>query len=250
MSQPSYASVTAKDAPPAALQPHPNPAFLNTEPPSHDNIADDVAKINIVGPDFKEHPETVTSTQDVPREDSATVESHARRTRRSTPADRARKYAHQAEDEGFYLWNYAQHYILRPSVAGGLLGIGASKPTYTCIRYTYHILYFLVNVGLLGWAGYNLYTKPYLRHDRRLLATGAAVALGLFGVEGYAAEKYLETPAGREEERKAREEGALLYRKAREIVLRPGVLGGMVGLCKLFPILPYPCLLTWFVCSQ
>lgn len=247
MSQPSYASVTAKDAPPAALQPHPNPAFLNTEPPSHNNIADDVAKVNIVGPDFKEHPETITSTRDVPRETPAAVESHARRTRR---ADRARKFAHQAEDEGFYLWNYAQHYILRPSVAGGLLGIGASTPTYTCIRCTNHILYSLVNVGLLGWAGYNLYTKPYLRHDRRLLATGAAVALGLFGVEGYAAEKYLETPAGREEERKAREEGALLYRKAREIVLHPGVLGGMVGLCKSLSILPFSYLLIRFVCCQ
>ena len=49
-------------------------------------------------------------------------------------------------------------------------------------------------------------------------------------MEGYAAEKYRETPAGQEEERKARAEGAALYRVARENLLRPGVLGGLLGL--------------------
>ena len=86
-----------------------------------------------------------------------------------------------------------------------------------------------MNVGLLSWASYALYTTPALRHDTRRLVSGAAAALALFGAEGYAAESYLATPEGREEERKARREGAALYRHAREVVLRPGVLGGILG---------------------
>lgn len=89
-----------------------------------------------------------------------------------------------------------------------------------------------VNVGLLTYASYALYTQPRLRHDTRLLSSAAAGALLLFGAEGYAAERYRETPAGREEERRARKEGAVLYRHAREAVLRPGVLGGLLGFCE------------------
>ena len=87
-----------------------------------------------------------------------------------------------------------------------------------------------VNVGLLSWAGYNLYTKPQLRQNSRLLATGAAATLALFGAEGYAAEWYRKTPRGQEEERKAKNEGALLFKHVHEVVLRPGVLGGLLGL--------------------
>ena len=89
-----------------------------------------------------------------------------------------------------------------------------------------------VNVGLLSWASYSLYTKPHLRHDSRLLASAAAAALTLLGAEGYAAEKYRETPAGQEEERRAKAEGAALYRAVKEHLLRPGVLGGLIGVRK------------------
>ncbi|KAF7793770.1 hypothetical protein EIP86_004891 [Pleurotus ostreatoroseus] len=190
MSAPSYAAVAAKDAPPEALQPHPDPALLTTEPPSQDNIADDAAKLNIVSPDFKQHPATLTSIQDIPAESTPPV-SHPH-YHKEKAADRARRYAHQVEDEGFYLWNVTKHYLFRPAVAGGLLGVGA-----------------------------------------RLLGTGAAAALALFGCEGFVAEQYGKTPAGQAEERKAREEGALLYKHAREHLLRPGVLGGLVGLVNL-----------------
>ena len=88
-----------------------------------------------------------------------------------------------------------------------------------------------VNVGLLSWASYALYTRPALRHDTRLLVSGAAAAITLFGAEGYATEKYLATPAGQEEEARAKREGALLYRNAREVVLRPGVFGGRMTAC-------------------
>jgi hypothetical protein len=57
-----------------------------------------------------------------------------------------------------------------------------------------------------------------------------AGAAALLALEGYGAAQYRDTPQGREEERRAREEGALVYRQAREVVLRPGVLGGLVGL--------------------
>jgi hypothetical protein len=59
-----------------------------------------------------------------------------------------------------------------------------------------------------------------------VIATGAAI----IGIEGYGASVYRQTPRGQEEERKAREEGAVIYKHAREAVLRPGVLGGLVGL--------------------
>ena len=85
-----------------------------------------------------------------------------------------------------------------------------------------------VNVGLLSWASYALYTRPALRHDTRLLVSGAAAAITLFGAEGYATEKYLATPRAR---RRRHREGALLYRNTREVVLRPGVFGGRMTAC-------------------
>ncbi|KAI0645892.1 hypothetical protein C8Q79DRAFT_723341 [Trametes meyenii] len=181
-------------------QPHPDPALLTTEPPSADNLADDAAKLNIVAPDFKQHPETVTSAQDITKDLPTPGESKEGRSRR---------YLHEVEEEGFYLWNAARHYLLRPAVAGGLLG--------------------LVNVGLVGGAAYTYYTKPHLRRDTRAIVSTVAAALTLFGAEGYAAEKYSETPRGQREAEKAKKEGAALYRVAREHILRPGVLGGLLG---------------------
>lgn len=84
-------------------------------------------------------------------------------------------------------------------------------------------------MGLIGALGYELYTKPHLRRDTRLLATAGASGLVLLGAEGYLAEAYRKTAAGQAEERRAREEGAALIRRTKDIVLRPGVLGGIVG---------------------
>lgn len=89
-----------------------------------------------------------------------------------------------------------------------------------------------MNVGILGGVGYTAYTRPDLRRDTRFLASTTAGILTLFGAEGYAAERYRETPAGQREEKRAKQEGAALYRVAHEQILRPGVLGGLVGACK------------------
>jgi hypothetical protein len=86
---------------------------------------------------------------------------------------------------------------------------------------------------LIGAASYTLYTEPRLRRDTRVIGSAVGSAVALLGLEGYAASVYRETPRGREEERKARKEGAIIYKHSREIILRPGVLGGLVGLGML-----------------
>ncbi|EIW62825.1 uncharacterized protein TRAVEDRAFT_26380 [Trametes versicolor FP-101664 SS1] len=199
----SYASVAAHNAPPPSQQPHADQGLLTTEPPSANNIADDGAKVNIVSSDFKKHPATTTSVQDIPAD--LPTPGAPKGGRKS----KGRRYLDEAEQEGFYLWNVAKYYILQPSVAGGLVG--------------------LVNLGLIGGTAYTYYTKPHLRRDTRAIASTVAAALALFTGEGYAAEKYSETPRGQREAEKAKKEGAALYRVAREHILRPGVLGGLVG---------------------
>lgn len=71
-----------------------------------------------------------------------------------------------------------------------------------------------------------------MQRDTKLLASAAVAALALLSAEGYAAEKYRETPAGQEEERRAKAEGATLYRTAKEHLLRPGVPSGLIGVCE------------------
>lgn len=92
---------------------------------------------------------------------------------------------------------------------------------------------FTVNVGLIGFAGYSLYNEPRLRSDRQFLTTASIGFLALFGLEGYAAERYVQTPEGRAEREKAKKEGAAVMRHTKEVVLRPGVLGGLVGVANL-----------------
>lgn len=53
------------------------------------------------------------------------------------------------------------------------------------------------------------------------------------GSEGYIADAYANTEQGRVEAHRAREEGAYLYRQAKQVVLRPGILGGIVGIFNL-----------------
>ena len=199
-------------------QPQPDPALLTTEPPSADNIADDAAKINLVSPDFKKNPATKTSVQDIPSE--APGEAPSRR----------RRYIDEIEEEGFYLWNLAKQYVLHPAVAGGLIGLGEFPNDLwrvPCSRWSS-----TVNVGLITGTAYTFYTKPHLQRDTRAIFSAVGGALALLGVEGYAAEKYHETPHGQREARKAKEEGAVLYRAACEHLLRPGVLGGLLGVCE------------------
>ncbi|KAK1229174.1 hypothetical protein PQX77_007746 [Marasmius sp. AFHP31] len=195
----SYAAVASSNLPPN--QPQPDPALLNTERPQSDNVADDTSKVNVVHPSFKENPATVTSETRPPPD--------SERERERVKA-KARKHIRDAEEEGMYLWQITKRYLLRPGVAGGLMGI--------------------VNLGLLAGASRAFYTQPHLRRDAKVLSGTIAGALALLSLEGYAAEQYRQTPQGQEEERRAREEGAVIYRHLHEQILRPGVLGGLVGI--------------------
>jgi hypothetical protein len=59
----------------------------------------------------------------------------------------------------------------------------------------------------------------------------------LFSLEGYIAEAYRKTPQGQEEARRARTEGAQIYRHLHEQIMRPQVLGGLVGMGSLSHLL-------------
>ncbi|KAF7965385.1 hypothetical protein HWV62_44081 [Athelia sp. TMB] len=189
-------------------QPHADPALLNTVPGSASHVADDSAKVGVVSNDFKEHPATYTSeNRPEPAGYDEPLPSGDKRHKAEKKASRAYR---EAEAEGAYIWETAKHYLFRPGVAGGLVG--------------------LVNVGIIAGVGHAFYTQPHLRRDKTIIGSTVAGALALLSVEGFAAEKYRQTPAGQDEERRAKEEGAVIYRHAREVVFRPGVLGGLVGL--------------------
>ncbi|KAK7438041.1 hypothetical protein VKT23_018208 [Stygiomarasmius scandens] len=192
----SYADITKTYIPPD--QPQPDTALLNTEPPEAPLVADDTSKVNVVHPDFKENPMTVTS-ENRPPPDSA----------REKKKDKAERKLREAEEEGLYLWQLTKQVLLRPGVAGGLVG--------------------LVNIGLLAGAARAFYTQPHLRRDTKVLASTAAATFALLSAEAFGVEQYRQTPRGREEERRAREEGSLLYQHARELILRPKVLGGLLA---------------------
>ncbi len=78
--------------------------------------------------------------------------------------------------------------------------------------------------------GRAFYVKANLRRDTTFILQAAAATVGLLFVEGYAAEKYHRAPRGNEGVRRSEKEGTM--NNMREIALRPGVLGGLVGLCE------------------
>lgn len=82
----------------------------------------------------------------------------------------------------------------------------------------------------MAGTAYAYYSQPHLRRDTKIISSTVIGGLILLGGEGYLAEAYRTTAQGQEEERRAREEGSVIYRHLREQVLRPGVLGGLVGL--------------------
>ena len=90
-----------------------------------------------------------------------------------------------------------------------------------------------VNLGLIAAGGCLLYTEPHYGRDARALGAAAAGSLALIGAEGVLAEQYLQTPEGQADKRRALAEGSYLYKTGREHILRPGVLGGLVGVVNL-----------------
>ncbi|KAJ1308743.1 hypothetical protein OPQ81_004434 [Rhizoctonia solani] len=214
----SYADIARQNAGDPSEQPRPDPNLLTTEQDVSGGSLPDVSRsVNIAPSDFKSNPHTVTSeTTPAHRGDSDDEDGQGNRpgsAKRRAAKDRARKSLHEAEEEGMYLWAQFKERILRPSTAGGILGV--------------------VNVGLLAFVGRVLYTKPHLRTDSRTLGIAAAAAVALLGAEGALADAYVKTPAGQKEKERAKKEGAAIYRHTREIVLRPGVLGGLVGALNL-----------------
>ncbi|KAG8987256.1 hypothetical protein FRB90_003498 [Tulasnella sp. 427] len=207
----SYADITKHNT--SGPQAHPDTGLLHLKSDNDTSLPDVEKKVTVVPQSYREHPETETSvladslpieseSDSQPRHSSS---SHNHGTFSKSDRDRRskeiKKKLEEAEEEGLELWAEAKERLLRPGTLGGLIGI--------------------VNVGLVGALGYELYTKPHLRRDTRLLATAGASGLVLLGVEGYFAEAYRKTAAGQEEERRAREEGAALYRRTKDIVLRP-----------------------------
>ncbi|KAJ7594795.1 hypothetical protein C8J56DRAFT_1161352 [Mycena floridula] len=121
-----------------------------------------------------------------------------------------KKFNKAAKDESFYLWSLTKQYMFRPGVAGGIIG--------------------LVNIGLALGAARSFYIDNELRRNPKVISSTVAAAAAILAVEGYGVEAYRKTAGGQEEERRAKEEGTLIYKHIREVVFRPGVLGGLVGL--------------------
>ncbi|KIY49374.1 hypothetical protein FISHEDRAFT_58279 [Fistulina hepatica ATCC 64428] len=196
----SYAEVTALHLPPN--QAVPDPALFNTGEAPAPPATDDNAQVKFVSPESHESSQNVTSSHDTPEDGSNNGKNSSKRDRRM-----------EIKQESCRLWQIAETYLLRPGVAGGLIG--------------------LVNLGLLAGATRAFIVNPHYRRDARIIGTTAAAALGLTAAEGFAVNAYQKTERGQAEERRAKEEGTFLYKHAREIVLRPGVLGGLVGLVNL-----------------
>jgi len=206
----SYASVASHNAPPPSLQPHADPALLNTGTPAHHPPVDsNNQKVNVANQGFKQHPSTQTSELNIPTDAERDRTWDQKRSRK----EKAKEELGKAEAEADHLWELAKNQLLRPGVAGGLIGI--------------------VNIGLISSIGYQFYARPEIRFDKRILSGTIIGGLLLFGAEGYLADAYSKTEGGRAEEKRAKEEGAAIWRHTKEIVLRPGVLGGIVGLLNL-----------------
>ena len=121
-------------------QPKPDSALLNTVPPTTSTVIDDASKVNIVAPDFKEHPESVTSKanatlvfeSDYEGENEGNANGSEKRKRRKE------RQSHDAQTEAEGLWVVVKERLLQPGVAGGLLGVGASPlRKVLCQAYTY-----------------------------------------------------------------------------------------------------------------
>lgn len=110
----SYAAVVAGNAEPASQQPHPNPSLLNTNPPTHSTVVDDSLKVNIVGPNFKEHLRSTTS--ETKMDDSAQDPG-------SPKVDTPDKSMEKLEEDSEDTWEVTKNHLFRPGVAGGLVGL-------------------------------------------------------------------------------------------------------------------------------
>lgn len=87
-----------------------------------------------------------------------------------------------------------------------------------------------MNVGLLGGIGYFAYTNPALRQNPRVVTATAIGVFALAGLEGYIAEENGLARGRRDRKGAARKRVSGLVPSVKEHLLRPGVLGGIVGM--------------------
>jgi len=90
-----------------------------------------------------------------------------------------------------------------------------------------------VNIGLLASVGRIFYLRPHLRRDATAISSALAATVALISIESIAAEKYRQRPRDQEHKR-ATEEGTLVFRRIQEQIIRPNVLGGLVGMGEYF----------------
>lgn len=76
-----------------------------------------------MAPDFKQNPATTTSTYKPPRYEEDSDSSPHHRTKKDNKA-KAKKLARGAEKEAIHWSAVAKELVLRPPVAGGLVGVG------------------------------------------------------------------------------------------------------------------------------
>ncbi|GMK54643.1 hypothetical protein CspeluHIS016_0112290 [Cutaneotrichosporon spelunceum] len=126
---------------------------------------------------------------------------------------RAKEELDEAETAATAAWAKAKDVLLRPGTLGGLMGV--------------------VNVGLLGSMTYWAVKNRDVKWDRRNVSAAIVGTLALFGVEAYITDTYLDTPEGKAEAERAKREGSRLYLKAKEVILRPNVAGGLVGILNI-----------------
>jgi len=126
---------------------------------------------------------------------------------------KAKAEINEAESAIGPYWERTKDVVLRPGSLGGLMGV--------------------VNVGLLGTMGYFAYINRDRPWDRRIVGGAVAGTLALFSAEGYVADSYLDTPEGRQEAERAKQEGSRFWLRSKEVVLRPGVFGGLAGTLNL-----------------
>ena len=108
----SYAEVAATNIPPLSEQPHPDPALLNTSsspaPPAN-TVDGTSSKVAVVSPPTNNG-----------FEDDGSDDYNDKSSKRKSKMNRRFK---EAEAEGLYLWDVTKQYLLRPGVAGGLVGL-------------------------------------------------------------------------------------------------------------------------------
>ncbi|KAF8647036.1 hypothetical protein AX16_006873 [Volvariella volvacea WC 439] len=167
----SYAQVAATNAPPPSEQPQPDPSLLNTTPPSAPSTPDDKVKVSVV------------SSLEVPRSPPPEAEcpEYEKPSQPPSPppipgtskpkSSKYEKRLREIKAEGFYIWEVAKHYLLRPGVAGGLVG--------------------LFNVGCLACFGHAIYNRPALRRDFAFLGKAIGISVALLSLEGHVFSKQI-----------------------------------------------------------